>query len=153
MAEVGSLDSDMQALVYENYNKFITATDCIRNMAGSMAGMDAEATRLRDLMGEGGNSWLPAGRHGSNKAAPQEGLLEVRVKSDVSCSGAGARAPVHAYFTRAESHVRPDPCADKVEERSNEVNGKLQARQDVVEELTAVRALLRKLQVRSGPGQ
>jgi hypothetical protein len=30
--EVKSLDSDMQMLVYENYNKFIAATDTIRKM-------------------------------------------------------------------------------------------------------------------------
>lgn len=28
--EIKSLDSDMQMLVYENYSKFITATDTIR---------------------------------------------------------------------------------------------------------------------------
>ena len=31
-AELGSLDGDMQTLVYENYNKFISATDTIRQM-------------------------------------------------------------------------------------------------------------------------
>ena len=30
--DVKSLDSDMQMLVYENYNKFIKATDTIRSM-------------------------------------------------------------------------------------------------------------------------
>lgn len=30
--EIKTLDSDMQMLVYENYNKFIGATDTIRNM-------------------------------------------------------------------------------------------------------------------------
>ena len=29
-AEIKNLDSDMQMLVYENYNKFIRATDTIR---------------------------------------------------------------------------------------------------------------------------
>jgi hypothetical protein len=29
-AEIKNLDSDMQMLVYENYNKFISATDTIR---------------------------------------------------------------------------------------------------------------------------
>ena len=28
--EIRSLDSDLQTLVYENYNKFITATDIIK---------------------------------------------------------------------------------------------------------------------------
>ena len=30
--EIKSLDSDMQTLVYENYNKFISATDTIRKV-------------------------------------------------------------------------------------------------------------------------
>lgn len=30
--QIGSLDSDMQTLVYENYNKFIAATDTIKKM-------------------------------------------------------------------------------------------------------------------------
>ena len=32
VSEIKSLDSDMQMLVYENYNKFISATDTIRKM-------------------------------------------------------------------------------------------------------------------------
>ena len=31
---IRSLDSDMQTLVYENYNKFISATDTIRKVFG-----------------------------------------------------------------------------------------------------------------------
>ena len=30
--DIRSLDSDMQTLVYENYNKFISATDTIRKV-------------------------------------------------------------------------------------------------------------------------
>jgi hypothetical protein len=30
VAEIKNLDSDMQMLVYENYNKFISATDTIK---------------------------------------------------------------------------------------------------------------------------
>ena len=32
MSDIKSLDGDMQMLVYENYNKFISATDTIRKM-------------------------------------------------------------------------------------------------------------------------
>ena len=32
LTEIRSLDSDMQTLVYENYNKFISATDTIRKV-------------------------------------------------------------------------------------------------------------------------
>jgi hypothetical protein len=33
LAEIRSLDSDMQTLVYENYNKFIAATETIRQVS------------------------------------------------------------------------------------------------------------------------
>lgn len=44
--EVKKLDSDMQMLVYENYNKFISATDTIRKMAQNVEGMEAEMADL-----------------------------------------------------------------------------------------------------------
>lgn len=37
-----SLDSDMQMLVYENYNKFISATDMIRKMKDNVDSMEEE---------------------------------------------------------------------------------------------------------------
>lgn len=39
-SEIKSLDSDMQMLVYENYSKFITATDTIRRMKSNVEGME-----------------------------------------------------------------------------------------------------------------
>jgi vacuolar protein sorting-associated protein 51 len=36
------LDSDMQMLVYENYNKFISATDMIRKMKDNVESMEDE---------------------------------------------------------------------------------------------------------------
>ena len=35
--EIKSLDSEMQTLVYENYNKFISATDTIRKMKSQVS--------------------------------------------------------------------------------------------------------------------
>lgn len=40
-----------QMLVYENYNKFVTATDTIKVMNSSMGGMDANMGKLKDLIG------------------------------------------------------------------------------------------------------
>jgi hypothetical protein len=50
-ADVGALDSDMQTLVYENYNKFIVATDIIRAMDGAMEGLDSRLRQLENLIG------------------------------------------------------------------------------------------------------
>ena len=41
--EIKSLDSDMQMLVYENYNKFISATDTIRQMKQRVEEMEARS--------------------------------------------------------------------------------------------------------------
>ncbi|KAK3282785.1 hypothetical protein CYMTET_9486, partial [Cymbomonas tetramitiformis] len=44
--EIKSLDSDMQMLVYENYSKFITATDTIRRMKTNVEGMGERMEQL-----------------------------------------------------------------------------------------------------------
>ena len=49
--EIKSLDSDMQMLVYENYNKFISATDTIRSMKSNVDGMDSNMHELKGLIG------------------------------------------------------------------------------------------------------
>ena len=54
--EVKSLDSDMRELVYENYNKFIAATDTIRKMRGDVASMEQEMEKLTATMDQVGAS-------------------------------------------------------------------------------------------------
>ncbi|KAG2450988.1 hypothetical protein HYH02_004260 [Chlamydomonas schloesseri] len=49
--EIKNLDSDMQQLVYENYNKFITATDTIRTMKSSVDNMETDMQRLEQTAG------------------------------------------------------------------------------------------------------
>jgi hypothetical protein len=46
-SETKTLDTSMQNLVYENYNKFISATDTIRQMKESVGSMD---TRMQTLV-------------------------------------------------------------------------------------------------------
>jgi hypothetical protein len=50
--EIKNLDSDMQQLVYENYNKFIAATDTIRAMKTNVDGMESDMEHLKANMGE-----------------------------------------------------------------------------------------------------
>ncbi|KAG0593245.1 hypothetical protein M758_1G308100 [Ceratodon purpureus] len=45
-AEIKNLDNDMQMLVYENYNKFISATDTIRRMKENVSGMESSMDQL-----------------------------------------------------------------------------------------------------------
>lgn len=48
--ETQTLHSDMQTLVYENYNKFISATDTIRKMKTDFKQMETEMNLLQDKM-------------------------------------------------------------------------------------------------------
>ena len=50
--EIRTLDSDMQMLVYENYNKFISATDTIRSMKVNVEGMDSNMHELKEVIGQ-----------------------------------------------------------------------------------------------------
>ena len=50
-SEIKSLNSDMQMLVYENYNKFISATDTIRSMKSNVDGMDSNMHQLQTIIG------------------------------------------------------------------------------------------------------
>eukprot|EP00258_Populus_trichocarpa_P025155 XP_024441174.1 vacuolar protein sorting-associated protein 51 homolog isoform X1 [Populus trichocarpa] len=45
-AEIKNLDTDLQMLVYENYNKFISATDTIKRMKSNIVGMEASMEQL-----------------------------------------------------------------------------------------------------------
>ena len=51
VSEIKSLDSDMQMLVYENYNKFISATDTIRQMKNRVDSMESQMLQLETNMG------------------------------------------------------------------------------------------------------
>ncbi|TKY61716.1 Vacuolar protein sorting-associated protein 51-like [Spatholobus suberectus] len=46
VAEIKNLDTDLQMLVYENYNKFICATDTIKRMKSNILGMEANMEQL-----------------------------------------------------------------------------------------------------------
>ncbi|KAH9805422.1 vacuolar protein sorting-associated protein 51-like [Citrus sinensis] len=45
-AEIKNLDTDLQMLVYENYNKFISATDAIKRMNSNIMGMESNMEQL-----------------------------------------------------------------------------------------------------------
>ncbi|XP_057424291.1 vacuolar protein sorting-associated protein 51 homolog [Lotus japonicus] len=47
-AEIKNLDTDLQMLVYENYNKFISATDTIKRMKSNISGMESNMEQLLD---------------------------------------------------------------------------------------------------------
>ncbi|KAJ1425657.1 Vps51/Vps67 [Sesbania bispinosa] len=49
-AEIKNLDTDLQMLVYENYNKFISATDTIKRMKSNISGMEANMEQLLEKM-------------------------------------------------------------------------------------------------------
>jgi hypothetical protein len=67
--EIKNLDSDMQQLVYENYNKFIAATDTIRTMKTNVDGMGGDMEKLRTIIGE--HAELPCRTHAGHAALSQ----------------------------------------------------------------------------------
>ncbi|CAO3690186.1 unnamed protein product [Rhizopus microsporus] len=48
VAEIREIDGDMKTLVYENYNKFISATDTIRKMRSNVESMESEMSKLKE---------------------------------------------------------------------------------------------------------
>jgi len=68
-----SLDSSMQNLVYENYNKFIRATETIRQMRDSVGELESEMSTLRGAID----------RTGSTSSRLSEALHENRSKIEV----------------------------------------------------------------------
>ncbi|XP_004494421.1 vacuolar protein sorting-associated protein 51 homolog [Cicer arietinum] len=48
VTEIKNLDTDLQMLVYENYNKFICATDSIKRMKSNILGMEGNMEGLLD---------------------------------------------------------------------------------------------------------
>ncbi|KAL7172033.1 hypothetical protein ACSBR2_031680 [Camellia fascicularis] len=47
-AEIKNLDTDLQMLVYENYNKFISATDTVKRMKNNIVGMESNTEQLHE---------------------------------------------------------------------------------------------------------
>jgi vacuolar protein sorting-associated protein 51 len=74
--EVKKLDSDMQMLVYENYNKFISATDTIRKMKQNVESMEAEMASLQDSM----EKISAASGHVSASLADKRGKVDTLVR-------------------------------------------------------------------------
>lgn len=80
--EIRALDSDMQMLVYENYNKFITATDTIRSMKSNVDGMGEKMDELRTIMDKvertsnGVNAKLQTHRDGIEELSRVKSLLQ-----------------------------------------------------------------------------
>lgn len=136
--EIKNLDSDMQQLVYENYNKFITATDTIRTMKSSVDNMESEMQRLEQTASEGG-----LGRAGwvGTQTAKGKGLGKAGWKG---CMAGAAKTRVPCQLPEHQAYPSP---AGVVAEKSLSVSNKLQQRRESMEQLYKVQRLLRKLQV------
>ncbi|KAG2225783.1 hypothetical protein INT45_011451, partial [Circinella minor] len=50
VTEIREIDGDMKTLVYENYSKFISATDTIRKMKSNVESMESEMANLNNNM-------------------------------------------------------------------------------------------------------
>ncbi len=50
--DIRTLDGDMKTLVYENYEKFISATDTIKNIKTRMESMESEMGKLDEKISQ-----------------------------------------------------------------------------------------------------
>lgn len=76
--EIRNLDSDMQLLVYDNYSKFIAATDTIRNMKHKVDEIEVELQSLKAQMGRIGATALHLNAAFSKQRGKIEKLLRLQ---------------------------------------------------------------------------
>eukprot|EP00931_Biecheleriopsis_adriatica_P049765 TRINITY_DN28796_c0_g1_i1.p1 TRINITY_DN28796_c0_g1~~TRINITY_DN28796_c0_g1_i1.p1 ORF type:complete len:823 (-),score=232.89 TRINITY_DN28796_c0_g1_i1:90-2513(-) len=75
-AEVKDLDGDMQMLVYENYSKFIRATDVIKQMKFTIEGLEPDLKQLEGNVGRITEHQKKVEDGVSSRAGQIEGLLK-----------------------------------------------------------------------------
>nr|CAB3267646.1 vacuolar protein sorting-associated protein 51 homolog [Phallusia mammillata] len=113
--QIRTLDSDMQTLVYENYNKFISATDTIRTMKRDFRQMEDEMEKLTSNMAAITqlnakiNSTMETNRQQITKLSGVHSLLKklqflfelpARLKK---CLEMGSYAAAVSYYTRTRA--------------------------------------------------
>lgn len=52
MIEIKNLEGEMQTLVYDNYNKFISATDTVKSVKKKIDAMEEELSKLKTSVGK-----------------------------------------------------------------------------------------------------
>jgi hypothetical protein len=108
--EIKNLDSDMQQLVYENYNKFIAATDTIRTMKTNVDGMGGDMERLRTIIGArraARERWGRAARRRPH-ACRQAGAC--RPPAAAAGRAARARGPLDRPLSGQLPRLQPPPA-------------------------------------------
>ena len=103
--EIKSLDSDMQMLVYENYNKFISATDTIRSMKSNVDGMDSNMHELKGLIGQwaAGNVVLNCAVNCNVCVHPR---LHAQLQGDLWASELQVKGVLHWHYRLQSGHAK-----------------------------------------------
>ena len=97
--DIKALDSDMQMLVYENYNKFISATETIKKMKTNVEAMDSDMDSVKVKM----ESIAKKTSLIDQSLAPKRAQIDklVRIKRLLNRYG---KQPIHH-----NNHYPPDP--------------------------------------------
>ena len=120
--QIRALDSDMRTLIYENYAKFINATDTIKQMKTDFKQMEEEMTQLSDNMANITNfRW---GSHLKIMFSRKLGRLAVNLVEYAM-----------AYVLMSSNHFRSGKISSRLEDRRERMN-----------KLSSVHGLLQKLQ-------
>ncbi|XP_072195375.1 vacuolar protein sorting-associated protein 51 homolog [Excalfactoria chinensis] len=142
--EIRALDSDMQTLLYENYNKFISATDTIRKMKVDFRRMEAEMDDLASNMAaiSASSARVSAAlqdrhRRGAQLAGVQTLLRKLQSLVEVpgrlrrwAAPGADPARALHCY-ARARAvlrHYRHLPSFRAIEDESHSIMAELAQR-------------------------
>uniref|UniRef100_A0A8V0ZF80 Vacuolar protein sorting-associated protein 51 homolog n=1 Tax=Gallus gallus TaxID=9031 RepID=A0A8V0ZF80_CHICK len=142
--EIRALDSDMQTLLYENYNKFISATDTIRKMKVDFRRMEAEMDDLASNMAaiSASSARVSAAlqdrhRRGAQLAGVQALLRKLQSLVEVpgrlrrwAAPGADPARALHCY-ARARAvlrHYRHLPSFRAIEDESHSIMAELAQR-------------------------
>eukprot|EP00210_Caulerpa_lentillifera_P006573 g6278.t1 len=165
--EIHSLDGDMQMLVYENYNKFISATDTIRSMKSNVDGMGTKMKELKTIMdgvattSENVNSKLQKHRDGIEELSGVKILLQklqsvidlpkkmaIAVKEEAYSVAVNnyceARALLEKYGHQGAFRSVSSDCETFIEQATKTLKNRLMdPEQDAVE----CASLLRKLKI------
>ncbi|RWS11457.1 vacuolar protein sorting-associated protein 51-like protein, partial [Dinothrombium tinctorium] len=172
--QIQSLDSEMQTLVYENYNKFINATETVRKMSANFDKMEEELKRLSENVeaittrSEEISSNLKVRREELTKLSNTHSVLQkLQFLFDLSprmkaCIASSEYIDAVKYYLRAEQTLeryRHFPSIKAIDEECchilNQLKGKLhnQFTSDETSQQKLVESIELLLQLKESPEQ
>ncbi|XP_052289068.1 vacuolar protein sorting-associated protein 51 homolog isoform X2 [Citrus sinensis] len=134
-AEIKNLDTDLQMLVYENYNKFISATDAIKRMNSNIMGMESNMEQLLEKIktvqsrSDGVNTSLFEKREHIEKLHLTRNLLR-KVQGKLFSDSESIQARAEAAMLLKQLDFPVDSLKEKLFEKLEQSLGDLQLKDE-----------------------